>query len=309
MNLTQYKDKVTSAGFDEETTRVLLGLEFQVRGDDAYIDSLSIARELDVRPDHLLATIRKFIKDQEELGLPKFRDSSKSIIETTYVNSQNKKQPLFLLNEKAALRIIMKSNSKNADRFQDIIAEGFLVLREIHSVVKKYEVIDNFDSLRPLQKAKIELEDLLDLCSLFEAPKHIVLNEAVSMIDRKYDIDLRAVYNASPLLQAVDSTNVFAEVSKIERDILGWSQKGHAGQQLNKVLAFLGYQSKVGKAWKVTEKAGPERVNWRMTQPMGKNSNSQVIIIVWRVAFVTQEIAKLQSLYSSFDEMMEVINK
>ena len=113
MNIAQYKNKVVSAGFDEETTRVLLGLEFQVHGDQAYVDSLQIAELLGIEHYDLLKIIRKFVDDQDKLGNGKFSVSSNSIIETTYVTAQNKTQPLFLLNEKAALRIIMKSNSKN----------------------------------------------------------------------------------------------------------------------------------------------------------------------------------------------------
>lgn len=125
MNIAQYKNKVVSAGFDEETTRVLLGLEFQIHGEEAYIDSLSIARELGIEHHNLLKVIRKFVEDQENLT-SKSLLMRNAIIETTYLNNRNQSQPLFLLNEKAALRIIMKSNSKNADRIQDIIAEGFL---------------------------------------------------------------------------------------------------------------------------------------------------------------------------------------
>jgi len=120
---------------------------------------------------------------------------------------------------------------------------------------------------------------------------------------------LRAVYNASPLLHAVNSSNVFAEVSTIELNNLGWPKKGIVGSRLNKVLAFLGYQNKVGNAWKATDKAGAEYGNWKMNQPMGKNSNFHVINMVWRVEFVLGEVNKLLACYSGVDEMMEVINK
>jgi len=97
MNLIQYKDKVVQAGLSEEATRVLLGLEFQVHGEEAYIDSLSIARELGIGHNDFLKVIRKFIETQLELGnyggMGKFPQTPnqpiKGIIETTFIHAQN----------------------------------------------------------------------------------------------------------------------------------------------------------------------------------------------------------------------------
>ena len=143
MNIQQYKDKVITAGFDEETTRVLLGLEFQVHGDQAYVDSLQIAELLEVNHRDLLVTVRNFIKDEVEVelegnfeGMRKFPQTPhqpiQGIIETTFQHIQNKQNyPMYLINEENTLIIIMKSNSKNATKIRRIIAKGFLLLRDI----------------------------------------------------------------------------------------------------------------------------------------------------------------------------------
>ncbi len=117
MNIAQYKNKVVSAGFDEETTRVLLGLEFQIHGDQAYVDSLQIADRLGIGHNDLLKVIRKFIEEEVELDLGNISHISNQpiigVIESTYTDTQNRKQVLYLLNEINTLIIIMKSNSKN----------------------------------------------------------------------------------------------------------------------------------------------------------------------------------------------------
>ena len=97
MNIQQYKEKVLKAGLSDEATRVLLGLGFQVHGEEAYIDSLQIAELLGVEHKNLMANIRKFVEDQENLTAKGLAVKT-GIIETTYLNSRNQSQPLFLLN-------------------------------------------------------------------------------------------------------------------------------------------------------------------------------------------------------------------
>ena len=242
MNIAQYKNKVVSAGFDEETTRVLLGLEFQIHGDQAYVDSLQIARELDVRHDHLLAIIRKYVEDQER-RYPESLGHLNGVIETTYMDSMNRSKPLYLLNEKATLRIIMRSNSKNADRIQDIIADGFLLLRDLHT--------HQTQVFSPREESVKIIKSELDVYALLEVPLHLAQIESIKTAKAITGIDHSDKLKLAPAQDNIKPEEVMLEPQSLETRL----GIGKQGSKVNKVLMVFGYQSKINDLWTPTDKA------------------------------------------------------
>lgn len=290
MNIQKYKDKVVRSGLGNETIKVLLGLEFQVHGSDAYIDSLQVARELGIEHKHLLETIRKFIENQSEIGGSNFRQSSnqpiKGIIETTYINSQNKTQPLFLLNEKAALRIIMKSNSKNADRIQDIIAEGFLLLRDIVTITQSV--------VHPREESIMILKTELDAFALFNVPLHLAQIEAV-----KTAKDLTGIDHSSKLKLAPAQNNIPDEEIMLEPTELG-KLLNITAIKMNKLLASVGLQAKINDQWIATDKAEGyyTRHSWTSGNKSGYNYK-------WNKAKVMDILDKVVSNYNNIEDCIK----
>lgn len=292
MNIAQYKNKVVSAGFDEETTRVLLGLEFQVHGDQAYVDSLQVAELLGIEHYDLLKIIRKFVDDQDKLGNGRFSVSSNSIIETTYVTAQNKKQPLYLLNERAALRIIMKSNSKNADRIQDIIAEGFLLLRDLHT--QQTQVFS------PREESVKIIKSELDVYALLEVPLHLAQIESIKTARAITGIDHSDKLKLAPAQDNIKPEEMMLEPQSLETRL----GIGKQGSKVNKVLMVFGYQAKINDVWTPTDKALGKYELHSFTKNGKSGYNYK-----WNYEFVKKLVDQLITNYGNVDAALKELIK
>lgn len=92
------KEVVTETKPTEESEEVM-GMDLTVINQDGklLVDSREVARMIDKRHDHLMRDIKGYIDvldDTPNLGSPNF------FIESTYINTQNKEQPCYLLTRK-----------------------------------------------------------------------------------------------------------------------------------------------------------------------------------------------------------------
>ena len=295
MNIQKYKDKVVRSGPGNETIKVLLGLEFQVHGSDAYIDSLQVARELGIGHNDFLKTIRKFIEIQVEIGnfggMGKFTQTSnqpiKGVIETTYINNQNgQSYPLFLLNEKAALRIIMKSNSKNADRIQDIIAEGFLLLRDIVTITQSV--------VHPREESIMILKTELEAFALFDVPLHLAQIESVKTARNLTGIDHSDKLKLAPAQNNIPDEEIMLEPTELGKLL------NITAIKMNKLLASVGLQAKINDQWIATDKAEGyyTRHSWTSGNKSGYNYK-------WNKAKVMDILDKVVSNYNNIEDCIK----
>ncbi|MBN2401716.1 MAG: Rha family transcriptional regulator [Spirochaetes bacterium] len=89
------------------------------KGNDAWVSSRDIAKLFDKRHDHVLRDIEDAMsKLSEKFTQPNFGESS-------YKNSQNKKQPEYLLNRKSFSLIAMGYTGKKAMEFKIAYIEAF----------------------------------------------------------------------------------------------------------------------------------------------------------------------------------------
>lgn len=116
--------------------------EYQLyqKGNTAYCSSLQVAQELGKRHDHVLEDIARIAKK----GLPKPGESSdtdnqvhlarleaitdffrENFIRTTYINSQNKKQPMYLITQEGLNVLIKTYNSEEALYFTILYSKRF----------------------------------------------------------------------------------------------------------------------------------------------------------------------------------------
>jgi len=102
--VTDSNDHLENSKGEQMKAEVLLmngtEVEFKVEGNKTYISSLEIARTFGKRHDRLLQTIRENEVYGEFLGLHK-------IVESSYINSQGKNQPMYLLDRDAFSFFVM----------------------------------------------------------------------------------------------------------------------------------------------------------------------------------------------------------
>jgi len=300
MNITQFKNKVVSAGFDEETTRVLLGLEFQIHGDQAYVDSLQIAELLEVNHRDLLVTIRNFIKDETEVeldgnfeGMRKFPltpdQPISGLIETTFQNPQNKQRyPMYLINEENALIISMKSNSKNATRIRRIIAKGFLLLRDLHT--QQTQVFS------PREESVKIIKSELDIYALLEVPLHLAQIESIKTAKAITGIDHSDKLKLAPAQNNIKQEEIMLEPKDLEIRL----GIGKQGSKINKVLVVFGYQAKINEAWTPTDKAAGKYSQhaWTSNGKSGYNYK-------WNYNLVKELVDQLITNYGNIDAALK----
>jgi len=92
---------------------------------DLTTTSLALAELFGKQPSSVNRTIRNIIKDmsEDEIGLC-------NIAQSSYLNEQNKEQPMFILGEEMALIVTGRFTGKNALTAQMKLAKAFIAMRD-----------------------------------------------------------------------------------------------------------------------------------------------------------------------------------
>ena len=93
-----------------------------IENDQALTTSLKVAEVFEKRHDHVVRDIRDIIKQAG--GLPKIGESS-MFTESTYINQQNKQQPMYLINRDGFTLLAMGFNGKKALQFKLAYIDAF----------------------------------------------------------------------------------------------------------------------------------------------------------------------------------------
>ena len=102
--------------------------------------SLKVAEVFGKRHDHVIVEIRKLI----ERGLPNFRASS-------YINSQNKQQPMFLMDRKGFVLLVMGFTGDSALQFKSRYIDEF---DRMEAELRKSRMVAIPDFTNPVEAAR-----------------------------------------------------------------------------------------------------------------------------------------------------------
>ena len=171
MNLTQYKDKVTSAGFDEETTDALIDISFEEHDGVIYIDSRDVAALLQRGNSEVSNSIRKIIKGWKDkntqssfkmgdVGAFQFQIAPE-VFERHYLNIEdNHLRPFYMVDIDVALQVLEDfSNLEYIENVCDLITKGFILYNE---VIKTESLPNIYQTLQSIIKTLNRHEALLN---------------------------------------------------------------------------------------------------------------------------------------------------
>lgn len=129
------------------------------KGNDAWVSSRNIAKLFDKRHDNVLQDIKDKVLPfvSEEFGRLNFQESS-------YKNSQNKKQPEYILNRKSFTMVVMGYTGQKAMQFKEAYIEAF-------------ETMFNVIETRLLSKAGYK-EMTSAIAKVYGADRHLFSAEA-----------------------------------------------------------------------------------------------------------------------------------
>lgn len=132
------------------------------------VSSRKIAEVFEKRHDIVLRDIRNVITDLNNGGLHKFEESN--FIESYYKNSQNKKQPEYLLTKDGFTLLVMGYTGEKATRFKV-------------AYIERFNQMENF--IKSLAEIKADFPEFTDaVMQLYEEPKHYHFSNEINMINR-----------------------------------------------------------------------------------------------------------------------------
>ena len=97
-----------------------------LQNDEALTTSLKVAEVFEKPHNDVLKSIRALISDLEGLGK---KSPSSMFQESTYINSQNKQQPMYFMNQKDFTLLAMGFTSKKALKFKLAYIDAFEAMK------------------------------------------------------------------------------------------------------------------------------------------------------------------------------------
>ena len=131
-----------------------------LQGEKAFTTSLKVAETFEKRHDDILKSIRTLISDLR--GLRNFPESS-MFQESTYINSQNKKQPMYLINRDGFTLLAMGFNGQKALQFKLRYINAFNYMEQ-----KITELLTERNSAKWIDARKLSKVDLRKLTDLIK---------------------------------------------------------------------------------------------------------------------------------------------
>lgn len=230
-------------------------------------DSRAVAKYFEKEHKHVL-------RDIEEMKCsPEFRESNFG--PSSYINSQNKEQPQYLISRNGFVFLAMGYTGERAATIKEKYIEAFDRMEKMIS--GQY-----IRSSNPDVEASVSLRSYLDMAQMLGAPIPLSRAMAVQHIHRSYGLDLK------PLL----TENVSAVQDKLCTPSELAAELGTNSKDINKRLEYFNLQKKAGKGWELTEKGR----NFGVYLDVGKkhSSGTPVQQIKWYKDKVLPEITNME---------------
>lgn len=132
------------------------------------VSSRKVAEVFEKQHGHVIRDIEKVLSDLLIGGLSNFGESN--FIKSSYKNSQNKKQPEYLLTKDGFTLLVMGYTGEKATRFKV-------------AYIERFNEMENF--IKSLAEIKADFPEFTDaVMQLYEEPKHYHFSNEINMINR-----------------------------------------------------------------------------------------------------------------------------
>jgi Rha family phage regulatory protein len=191
-------------------------------------DSRRIAKYFEKEHKHVLRDIENLICSNQ------FRQSNYG--PSSYLNSQNKTQPEYMITKNGFLYLAMGYNSEKAAIIKEKYIEAFDRMEQIIAG-------RSIKSTNPDVEAFVSLQSYLGMAALLGASTSLSRAMAVQHINRTYNLDLKPLL-AGNVSDIQEPLIIATEIGKLY---------GVSACVMNRVLARLELQAKIEKHWELTD--------------------------------------------------------
>jgi Rha family phage regulatory protein len=247
MNNLAIANEMTALGLTESQGKIV-------------VSSRDVARVFEKNHYHVTRDIREIMQREPEFGLSNFGESS-------YVNEQNKVQPMFLLTRDGFSFLAMGFTGVQADKFKIAYIQAFNAMEE---------ALRSGGKLRHTRQPAVDtvFRQRYNIAKILVAESGMSMGIALSAaMDDTEKLTSVSLDWAKPLLPARTETE---PVPNLNATKLG-AIVGLSAQDTNLRLAELGLQTKVDKSWRLTEKGKQYGEEF----PFTRNGHSDYRIL-WR---------------------------
>lgn len=223
-----------------------------VENNQVLTDSRKVAEYFEKRHDHVIRDIRGIIAQIEDgsklsrLNEDSPKMGSRMFYESTYVNSQNKEQPMYLMNRDGFALLAMGFTGSKALQFKLKYIEAFNAmeakLKEQQEPKGDIKQFSEFPISKALMDAKLSADIMVEY---FSVDKGIALAKSISDIEKSYNVQLT---NIKSLIPPTTEETGYLTPTKIGEQI------GMSSRKVNKLLESQGFQYKECGEWHLTGK-------------------------------------------------------
>ena len=218
----------------------------RIEGNKVMVSSIDVAAVFEKEHKNVMASIRELIEQKPEIGRLNFQQSS-------YINSQNKQQPCYLMDRDGFTLLAMGFTGTKALDFKLMYIQSF---NEMEKELREREKSE----AKPVA-AKSKIESIIEggklLSDWLGVPKHIAAKETVKEVKRLTGVDYSMLLTASPIMDNIKKEEQMLEpkelgnIFKQELFNKGFTH-GNTGANVNSFLSFKGFQMKHGNVWEPT---------------------------------------------------------
>lgn len=206
----------------------------EILNDEVVTTSRQVAEVFNKDHSKVLRDIRELMKAINE-DKPNL-DSPEKFIEDTYINGQNKQQPMYIMNRDAFTLLVMGYTTKNALKFKRMYIQAFNQMeaelkKQVELTTPSYQIED------PIKRAERWIEEEKERKLLAENNKKLEQDNKVKAIQLA-EYEPKVTYY-DKVLQSKGLVNI----SVIAKDY------GMSGRKMNELLHNVGIQYKQGKVW------------------------------------------------------------
>ncbi|SKB01317.1 phage regulatory protein, rha family [Caloramator quimbayensis] len=132
------------------------------------VSSRKVAEVFEKQHGHVIRDIEKVLADLLIGGLSNFGESN--FIKSSYKNSQNKRQPEYIMTKDGFTLLVMGYSGEKATRFKV-------------AYIERFNQMENF--IKSLAEVKADFPEFTDaVMQLYEEPKHYHFSNEINMINR-----------------------------------------------------------------------------------------------------------------------------
>jgi prophage antirepressor-like protein len=153
---------------------------------------------------------------------------------------------MLIINEPGLYSLVLGSRKQIAKEFKR------WVTHEVLPAIRKTGSYAQTPGPSSLALAHQDMQIWQELADLFQAPRHIALQEGVKYVGTTYGLDFRPLLLASPVQDAIPEEDVMLEPTELA-ERLGYP----SAFALNKALEGLGWQTRHRGTWETTHLGTP----------------------------------------------------